>query len=274
MIRTAYKIPDSFTIVSILAIGSPLETEPIPQEMWQEEELRAAQGISLSDIILDRRSIRNYKPDPILDEIIDQIKNFPNILPLFSSKKFCDVIPIHDPERLAQIGEVAKMVFVKQKHVAISPCVNVITFNPIGSAGFYGQVEAGMLCYAVLAETYPNGIGSCWIGAFSHKGTRKVMQIPSDWRVVALIPTGFPLEYNDPNPRVPLGNLVFKTTWNNSFTEKSKGLFKSGLSITLLKRFKQGEASSIIRPQRDAGIPLVEPFKSLYEARNSGKSEP
>ncbi len=48
MIRTAYKIPDSFTIVSILAIGSPLETEPIPQEMWQEEELRAAQGISLS----------------------------------------------------------------------------------------------------------------------------------------------------------------------------------------------------------------------------------
>jgi nitroreductase len=41
------------------------------------------------------------------------------------------------------------------------------------------------------------GIGSCWIGAFSEDGVKRVLNIPANFRVVSLLTLGYADEAQD-----------------------------------------------------------------------------
>jgi nitroreductase len=36
------------------------------------------------------------------------------------------------------------------------------------------------------------GLGSCWIGAFSQQEAKKILNIPDKYKIVALLPVGYP----------------------------------------------------------------------------------
>ena len=52
------------------------------------------------------------------------------------------------------------------------------------------------------------GIGSCWIGDFKEEKVKKLLQIPDKWKVVALIPFGFPAEQPKPKKKKSIIELV------------------------------------------------------------------
>ena len=59
----------------------------------------------------------------------------------------------------------------------------------------------------VLAATN-EGLGTCWIGAFSQDGVRKVLDIPVKYKVVTVMPIGYPAEEPAPKPRKSLEEIV------------------------------------------------------------------
>jgi nitroreductase len=46
----------------------------------------------------------------------------------------------------------------------------------------------------MVLTAWSYGIGSCWIAAFSEKTLKKYLQLPDSWRIVALLPLGYPAE--------------------------------------------------------------------------------
>jgi nitroreductase len=66
--------------------------------------------------------------------------------------------------------------------------------------------------HLILAAT-AEGLGSCWIGAFSEPDVRKLLNVPENLRIVALTPLGVPNETPKPQPRKALKDIVI----NNKF---------------------------------------------------------
>jgi nitroreductase len=60
------------------------------------------------------------------------------------------------------------------------------------------------------------GLGTCWIGAFYEDEVKKILAIPPEIRVVALLPIGYP---QDPSPvrkfRLPLEKIVMPESWRS-----------------------------------------------------------
>jgi nitroreductase len=57
------------------------------------------------------------------------------------------------------------------------------------------------------------GLGTCWIGAFSQEEVKRILKIPENCKVVALLPVGYPADTPGPKSRKSLGEVVCYETF-------------------------------------------------------------
>lgn len=265
------KIPEKFEIASIIAIGNP--SDPVQlKNLWQEEA-KQPEGYTLEDCILDRRSIRKYRADPLPASLITDLCKISENIPCFSKSKppYFELHPVTDPADIAKISGFAKIVFVKQAHVTIAKGLILAKYRPEGAAGFfgYGRIDLAMAIMATLLLAYRQGVGSCWIGAYNHNKAREVMQLQDPWRVESILSFGYPAEYTQKPNRLPFGSIVFKEEWNNAFkiAGQSEASFTSKhLGSLMVNNFQKSDTSNLLR-ERPAGEPLISPFKEENEKR-------
>jgi len=65
----------------------------------------------------------------------------------------------------------------------------------------------------MVLQATAEGLGTCWIGAFYEEEVKKVLNIPPEVRVVALLPMGYPDESPFPRPRKVKDEIVAFETW-------------------------------------------------------------
>jgi len=161
--------------------------------------------MSLMEIVNKRRSVREFKPEPvpreIVEEILDIARRAPsagNVQPWF----FYVVTGRKEKDALAAAA-------LGQKHVAQAPVCIVVCAEPELSAREYG--ERGRNLYSLqdtaIATTYihlavaERGLGSCWVGAFDEHKVSDCLNIPDYRRPVAMIPIGYPSQEKDARTR-------------------------------------------------------------------------
>jgi nitroreductase len=57
------------------------------------------------------------------------------------------------------------------------------------------------------------GLGTCWIGAFSQEATREILNIPAKYTIVSLLTLGFPKQPGRPKNRKALDEIVCYETF-------------------------------------------------------------
>lgn len=66
----------------------------------------------------------------------------------------------------------------------------------------------------LILTAWEEGLGTCWIGAFDEQEVKKILGIPSEVRVVAMTPLGYPAEEKSPVvDRKPLSEIVHYEQW-------------------------------------------------------------
>jgi nitroreductase len=103
-----------------------------------------------------------------------------------------------------------------QGFIAEAPLVVVVCAVPEESARVYGQRGRELYCLQDCAAATQNlllaaaaaGLGSCWVGAFRDPEVARVLDLPAEWRPVAIVPLGRPLEPTPERSRRPLGEVV------------------------------------------------------------------
>jgi nitroreductase len=71
-----------------------------------------------------------------------------------------------------------------------------------------GEQVTIAVAYMTL-EAVNQGLGTCWVGAMSPKDAQKVMNLPDNLFVQALIPLGYPDEDPAPRPRKDFDEIIF-----------------------------------------------------------------
>ena len=163
--------------------------------------------------IRTRRSIRSYDPHEVEEEKLVRILESARLSPSASNRQERRFIVIKDPGARKALSEAARnQQFLADAPVVIAACS--VEKEYVMSCGQLAYpIDTAIAVDHMTLAAVEEGLGTCWIGAFDEKKVKKILNIPDDIRVVALLPLGYPSNVPQPTRRKGLDEIVMWEKW-------------------------------------------------------------
>ena len=117
-------------------------------------------------------------------------------------------IVVKDTQKKKKLAEAA----LNQDFIAEAPVViAAVSLNPEAQSTSDVPAYAVDLAIAVdhmTLQAVEENLGSCWIGAFDQEKVREILEIPENYKVVILLPLGFPADRAGPKIRKTIEEIV------------------------------------------------------------------
>lgn len=167
------------------------------------------------EVIKKRRSVRAYTSEEVPEEKLQRILEAARMAPSASNRQQYKFVVVREPEKRKQLAEAA----AGQSFVGEAPVVLVaVSLNPERIMSCQVPAYAVDLAIAIdhiTLAAVEEGLGTCWIGAFSQQEVKEILDIPVSYKVVALLPLGFPADSPGSKVRKSLEELVCYETFEN-----------------------------------------------------------
>lgn len=144
------------------------------------------------ELAKDRYSVRSYKPDMIEEEKLAYILEAGRLSPTACNFQPQKIFVIKKAEILEKLNTVCRFTFG-------APVVLVIGYDTerdwknkrAGGVGS-GETDAAIVTTHMMLAAWEQGIGSCWVGAFSPDKVSETLGLAENIKVTALLPLGYP----------------------------------------------------------------------------------
>jgi len=196
--------------------------------------------MNFDQVIQTRRSIRNFKPDPVSDKAVSDILEAARRAPSGSNIQPWRFIIIRSPEMKEKLKAATIFRFALKAPVVIACCTDLSALDgrpdrlvELVQAGVFDNVEVdgeyappernqeqvlaylnmnvGIAITHMMLKAVDLGLGTCWIGGFDPTKAKEVLALNDNLHVVALLPIGYPERIPAKRPRFPLEKLIVKT---------------------------------------------------------------
>lgn len=148
-----------------------------------------------------RYSVRSYAATPVEAEKIAAILEAAKLAPTARNNQPQKIYVVTDCEKRAALAALTPCTFG-------APVVFVICYDDTRSAknliyeGYdFGDIDASIACTHMMLESCELGLGTCWVGYFKEAEVRAALNIPENYRIRALLPTGYPAPGATPSDR-------------------------------------------------------------------------
>jgi nitroreductase len=150
--------------------------------------------MSVLDTIVNRRSIRRYEDKEIPKDVFNRILEAGRQSPSAANKQPYRFVIVADSEIKQKMSGIFSR-FLKKALVIIVGCANPEAFL----TGKWAAIDTTIALENMVLAAWSLGIGSCWVGSFQEQKIKELLEIPGEWRVVALVTFGYPAE--NPKPK-------------------------------------------------------------------------
>ncbi len=171
--------------------------------------------MTAEQMILERRSVRLYRPEPVSRETMDEIMELTRFAPSWSNMQVARCTLISDPEIVARLArEGVKGFSYNIGTLEKAPCACVLSFVAGKSGKFRGDdsyvtskadswevFDAGIACQTFCLAAHAKGVGTCIMGVIDDESISSIVGLPEGETVAALITYGYPAETPEPTPR-------------------------------------------------------------------------
>ncbi|MBL7141817.1 nitroreductase family protein [Patescibacteria group bacterium] len=165
--------------------------------------------------IKNRYSVRRYKSDSIPEEKLIRVLQAGRLAPSAHNAQAWKFVVVQDNKKRKKLVRAAH----NQSFIGRAPVViAAVALDPEHIMGCGVPAYAVDLAIAVdhlTLAAVAEGLGTCWIGAFNQDQVREILNIPEKYKVVALLPLGFPADEPGVKTRKELKEIVCY----NSFSE-------------------------------------------------------
>jgi len=130
-------------------------------------------------------AVREYQDKPVPDEVVDRIIDAARLTASGSNRQPWHFVVIREREHLQELGALVRTgpytaraslavvaAYLKESHVAVSDVSRAIQ--------------------SMILTAWADGVGSNWTGFGSLEGVRKVVGLPDEYEVLAVVPFGYP----------------------------------------------------------------------------------
>ncbi len=162
--------------------------------------------MTAKDCILERRSIRSFKADPVSHELLAQIVGTASYAPSWKNTQITRYIAIEGAlkEKIAKEGTSiwpgnGKIISSAPVLIAVTVIKNRSGYERDGSFSTprgdgWQMFDAGIASQTFCLAAHEQGLGTVILGLFDQAVIEKLLSLPEDRELVALIPVGYPAE--------------------------------------------------------------------------------
>jgi len=164
------------------------------------------------DAIKERRSVRKFKQEPINEATLGRIIESALWAPSAGNIQPWHFYVVHNQE----LKEKLKAASMNQVPVASAPVTVVVCADLVLVSSKYGERGANLYCLQDTACAVQNmmlsatafGLSTLWVGAFDEEKVADVLQLPENYRPVALVPIGYGEVQPQPPAKRPVDEVV------------------------------------------------------------------
>ena len=202
--------------------------------------------MDVSEAIRKRRSIRQYKPDPVPEDVLHRLLERVHLAPSAQNRQPWTFIVVRDEEKRGQVAAACHFdrpngTTHTQAWIAEAPVIVVACGSEREAAA--GQYADGTLlvasgrtfeerlgrapgeydsfCDVDLAialdhlslAAVEEGLGTCWIGGLNEPELKRCLSIPDDRTARLAMTVGYPVSQPEPRPRKRLEEVVCYDTF-------------------------------------------------------------
>ncbi len=171
-------------------------------------------GMDVYEAILTRKSVRAFKHTDVPDDVLTRLLEAARHAPSANNFQEWRFVVVRNSEIRKELSQAA----CRQSFVADAPVVLACCAATVDHVMTCGQlsypIDVAIAIDHITLCAAAEGLGTCWIGAFYEEEVKRILQIPPDVRVVAILPIGYP---QNPSPvrkiRRPLEKIVSHDRW-------------------------------------------------------------
>lgn len=171
--------------------------------------------MTVLEAIQNRRSVRTYQPDPVPDEKLNKILEAARLAPSAHNAQARKFVVVRDAEQRRKLAGAAGQSFIAQAPVIIV-AVSLDPGHILSSGVPAGPVDLAIAVDHMTLAAVAEGLGSCWVGAFSQEAVKEILNIPQQYQVIVLLPLGFPAQKPLPKSRKELKEIICRDTFSLS----------------------------------------------------------
>lgn len=192
--------------------------------------------MNVMEAIKGRRSIRDYKPDPIPDEVLNKLLNALRLAPSGRNAQPWKFIAVRDTEMRRELAKACSFKPRRpegQPFVAQAPVIIVACGSEDEAACGYYQNGEFYITYgheapregitdrwsclpvdlAIAMDHFSlaaieEGLGTCWVAGLDERKVKKLLGVPDNMRAPILMPVGYPVSWPSPRPRKALEEII------------------------------------------------------------------
>lgn len=169
------------------------------------------------DAIRTRRSIRKFKDKEVSWDNIVTIMQAGKYAPSAGNLQNWKFIVVKNDAKRQAISKAC----LQQEWMEVAPVFIVVVAEPEKMERYYGTRGARLYtiqgCAAaienMLLTAHSLGLGSCWIGAFDEDEIWRILNLPEEKSVQAIIPIGYADETPESPPKYRIEHMMFFEKW-------------------------------------------------------------
>jgi len=169
--------------------------------------------MELKEAIRKRQSVRDYEDKPVPEEKLRNVLEAARLAPSANNRQPWKFVVVKERKQRQELTRAANgQTFIGEAPIIIA----AVATNPehIMTCGVPSYaVDLAIAVDHMTLAAVDEGLGTCWIGAFSQQKVREILRIPAKYRVVTLLPLGFPGKEKEMKLRKSLEEIVCHETF-------------------------------------------------------------
>ncbi len=169
------------------------------------------------EAIKTRRSVRQYKKDPVPQDLLQQVLEAGRLSPSGSNSQPWDFIVFTEPGLRKQVAHCFMYgSFLTQSPVGIAIVVDVWR-------GGTAVQDGTLAAYSMMLAAHALGLGTCWINpGYRDDAARELLKIPEGKEILCVLSLGYPAGRSPATPRRRLSDIVHMEEYGNRAVVKGE----------------------------------------------------
>ena len=163
------------------------------------------------DAIRTVLAVRHFKDTPVPEPIVRQIVEAGRLTASAGNRQPWHFIVVRDKETLSRLGQLAST----GPYIAQAPLAIVVAMDssPIAIS------DGSRAIQDMILAAWSQGVGSNWVGFNGLPEVNRLLGIPEEVSVLAILPFGYPVEAvgKGQKKRKPLGEVAYHERWGKPF---------------------------------------------------------
>jgi nitroreductase len=169
--------------------------------------------MEFSEVVKKRYSVRSYKRRPVGKKKLQKVLEAMRLAPTATNNQAFQFLIIDTRGREEELQRIYKRDWFTNAPLVVCAC-GIPAENWVRKDGKnYNDVDVAIAMDHLILAATSEGLGTCWIGAFSAQAAKEVLGLPEGVEPIAFTPLGYPADEPRPKKRKALSELVRHERW-------------------------------------------------------------